>query len=98
MANARLSDAITDLRTELMEALERGASKQVRFDVGAIELELELVCSTEGSAKAETKWWVISAGGELKREQGATHRLKLILTPKLDGDNLRIAAKSKGID
>ena len=96
MQRIRLSDAITDLRLELMNTLERGAAEKVRFDVGVIELELEIEATIEGSAKAETKWWVVSAGAEGKVARGATHRLKLNLTPRFQDGNLRIAADSGG--
>jgi len=92
MSGLRLSDAIADLRAELRRAVDDGAAEAVQFDVGPIELELELAVTTSGSAKAETKWWVVSAGAEAGAERGTTHRVKLVLTPRQAGGNLRIAS------
>jgi hypothetical protein len=87
-----LSDAIIDLRGQLTRALDQGAGEALKFAVGAVELELEIELAVEATAKAETKWWVVSAGGETKGGRSSTHRIKLTLTPKLDGRDLQIAS------
>ena len=92
MSGLRLSDAIADLRAELTRAVDAGAAEAVQFDVGPIELDLELALTTSGGVKAETKWWVVSGGAEASAERGTTHRLKLVLTPRHAGGDLRIAS------
>ena len=95
MSGIALSDAIADLRRELTRALEQGADDTVRFAVGPVELELQVELTASASGKAETKWWVVSAAGELSGERATTHRLKLTLQPQIDGASLQIAAESR---
>jgi hypothetical protein len=92
MSGLRLSDAIADLRAELTRALNEGTTEALQFDVGPIELELELAVTTEGGVKAETKWWVVSGGADARAERGTTHRLKLVLTPRHNGGDLTIVS------
>jgi hypothetical protein len=92
-----LSDAIADLRTELTRAFEQGADEALKFEIGAVDLELEIEVTVGGSAKAETKWWVVSAGAEAKGERASSHRIKLTMTPTINGRTLQIHSK-KTID
>ena len=92
MTGLPLSQAIADLRAELTRALFQGAGEEVRFDVGPIELELGLELAASAQAKGEAKWVVVSFGATATGERTATHTVKLVLTPKHEGGNLRIAS------
>lgn len=81
MSNITLSDAIQNLRSELLAAMQGDASEALRFRLGPIEMELEVEVTREASAKGGLKWWLIEAGGEAKRGSSSTHRIKLVLEP-----------------
>ncbi len=98
MQRIGLSDAIADLRAELTRAFEQGADEPLKFDVGAVDLELEIELMVGGSVKAETKWWVVSAGAEAKGERSSSHRIKLTMTPRLNGETLQIRSKKSITD
>lgn len=89
-----LSDAIKDLRAELTRALEAGHEEVLKFDVGSLELELQLGYTAGSGVNAGAKWWVLSAGAETTREQVHTHTLKIALSPRLGDESLRIAGRS----
>lgn len=93
MQRIGLSDAIADLRSELTRAFEQGADEPLKFEIGAVDLELEVEVIVGGTVKAETKWWVVSAGAEAKGERTSNHRIKLTMTPKVNGRTLQIRSK-----
>jgi Trypsin-co-occurring domain 2 len=90
-----LSAAIGALRNELMHAVWagqfpyelNGKQRWLRFKPAAVELTLQLAVTTEGTAKAGVKWWLIEAGGELARKKVATQTVKLSLEPVLFDEN-----------
>jgi len=76
-----LADAIQNLRSELSRAMQAGASEDLRFRLGPIEMEFEIEVGTEAQGKAGIKWWIIEAGGGAKRSSSSTHKIKLRLEP-----------------
>ncbi len=81
MALIRLSDAIENLRAELARSREEGASKNLQFNVGSIELDLEVVAENETSDDAKINWWIFGGGINAKVKHASTHKLKLTLEP-----------------
>ena len=81
MSNITLSEAIQNLRSELLAAMQADASEALRFRLGPIEMELEVEVTREVSGKGGLKWWLIEAGAEAKRGTSATHKIKLVLEP-----------------
>jgi NTP-dependent ternary system trypsin peptidase co-occuring protein len=73
-----LTEAISRLRAELSEAIVAGGQEDLRFEVGEIELELEV--AVERTVNGGIKFWVIEVGGE--RTVGDTHTVRIPLTPK----------------
>jgi hypothetical protein len=76
-----LASAIRALRAELQDAISAGSGEQLRFALGAIELELQVQAASEGVGEAAVKFWVVSVGGKGGRSSEATHTLRLSLTP-----------------
>jgi hypothetical protein len=76
-----LASAIRALRAELQEAMTVGEGAQLRFALGAIELELQVQAASEGAGEGSIKFWVVSIGGKGARSSQATHTLRLSLTP-----------------
>ncbi len=58
----RLSELITDLRSELAEAQKQGAGKEPRFKVEEIEIELKVGITKEIDGETKVKFWVYEAG------------------------------------
>ena len=85
MSELALADAIDNLRRELGRAVEAGKGEQLQFKLGPVELELQVDLSMKGGGKAEVKWVVVSLGGDASTERVGRHKVKLTLTPQLDG-------------
>ena len=77
-----LSELIRELRAELQSAMVQGASEELRFEVGPVELELNVGVTKEGGGGAKVKFWVVEVGAQGKGSQVATQRVKLTLQPK----------------
>jgi Trypsin-co-occurring domain 2 len=76
-----LPEAIRGLRAELSEAMKEGASEELRFKVGPVELEFVVEVSREAGATGGVKFWVVSLEAKGTAGRTATHRVKLALTP-----------------
>jgi hypothetical protein len=82
-----LARALSSLRAELAEAIEAARQEELRFKVESIEVNLQVVATTSGGGSAELGLWqVVKVGGKLDHSRGATHSVKLTLTPDLAGD------------
>ncbi|MFF2044398.1 trypco2 family protein [Kitasatospora sp. NPDC058170] len=89
-----VGEAVQALRDELLSAATAGASSDVQFEVGPIELEFAFTLSKEGTAKVGVSRIfsaVVSADVSGKVAKQDVHRVKLVLTPKgRSGDPLLI--------
>lgn len=86
----RVGEAVQALRDELMSAATAGASSDVQFEVGPIELEFAFTLSREGTAKVGVSRIfsaVVSADVSGKVAKQDVHRVKLVLTPKSSSGN-----------
>jgi len=79
MAMIRLSDAIENLREELARVYESGKNKDVRFELGDIELELEVIAEDETSGNTKVNWWIFGGGLSGKIKDASKHKIKLNL-------------------
>jgi hypothetical protein len=77
-----LAQFIKHLRNELQDAEADGKDSALRFELGPIELELELAVERGTGAKGGVKFWVLELGGEESGSVRRTQRMKLSLTPK----------------
>ncbi|QEU97185.1 hypothetical protein CP970_08210 [Streptomyces kanamyceticus] len=80
-----VGEAVQALRDELLAAAAAGASSDVKFEVGPIELEFAFTLSREGTAKVGLSRIfssVVSAEASGKVAKEDVHRVKLVLTPK----------------
>ena len=90
MAEMGLAEAVAQLRREIVASMAAAKDEAVRFQIGAIELELWVQLATKAGVKGEAKWIVVSFGADASAEHTSTHKIKLTLTPMLDGEG-RIA-------
>jgi hypothetical protein len=80
-----LADVVRQLRTELSHARESGAHEELRFELGTIELEVNVVLTRELDAGAKVRFWVAELGADVKASTVSTQRIKLALHPMLPG-------------
>lgn len=81
MADLKLSEMIEALRVELAAAAEAGNGQALRFEVGPIELEVEIAVTKTTTGNAGVEFWVVKAGAERERADAVTHRVKVTLSP-----------------
>lgn len=84
-ATIPLAKVIAALRAELQEAQSEGAGEALRFEVGDVELELQVVVTAEVAAKGGLKVHIFSIGGSAKYKQAETQKVKLKLSAKTNG-------------
>ncbi|WP_309109703.1 trypco2 family protein [Saccharothrix sp.] len=90
-----LARAVAALRDELLEAVVYGRGQDVTFAVGPIELEFGVELKADVKAKGGFKAWVVAAEVETGAGRGATHRVKVSLTPKdKNGRDLLVGGSS----
>lgn len=80
-ARVGLASAIEALRGELVEAVSSGEGKEFRFELGVVELELQVAVEKKVEGEAGIKFWLVSLGGGGSRSVGDTHTVKVSLTP-----------------
>jgi hypothetical protein len=98
-----LADAITSLRAELQSAELEGEGNDLRFKVGPVEIEFDVVITKGGDVGAKASFKVLgvgvegSAGGKVGQER--TQKIKLTLTPVTrNGGDYLVSAKPTGAD
>ena len=62
--NLGLKETLEALRVELSESILVSEGKQIRFEVGEIELEFQVVVDKSTEGKGGIKFWVVEMGGE----------------------------------
>ena len=88
-----LTDAVSVVREQLVEAAWQGIGQEIAFAVGPIEMEFAVELRADAKAKAGFKAWVLSGDMEAGVARGRTNRVKVTLTPKRpDGGDLLISA------
>lgn len=78
---------IKDLREELERAVVAAEGKMLRFELGAIELEMSVALERSGQAGAKVRFWVVETGAEATAGTNSTQRIKLELQPTLAGSD-----------
>ncbi|GAA2827988.1 trypco2 family protein [Kribbella solani] len=78
-----LATVVSQLRAELSAALADGADEDLRFELGPIELELNVVVGKEAGPTAKVRFWVVDAGADARFSTESTQRIKLTLEPRL---------------
>ena len=86
-----LRDALAALRVELVGATGDAAGQKIRFELGPIELEFQVVATTEkgveGKVGGKVNFHIFSAeasiGGNVKGSDDRTQKVKLVLNPVL---------------
>jgi hypothetical protein len=92
-----LSKVLADLRDELVQAQTTGEESNLRFLIDDIEVELHVVVTGEGEAKAGFKILTFGAEAKAKGEAATTQklRLKLKIVDKTGKSPVLISDKDK---
>jgi hypothetical protein len=84
-----LKDTIEALRVEIMAAAEAASNQSVRFEVGSIEMEFQVVVKKEKGGEAKLGFHIFAAdatlGGSAKGADERTQKVKLVLNPVFVG-------------
>jgi hypothetical protein len=84
-----LAEMIAQLRTELSAAMSAARDEELRFELGAVELEAEFVVERSGTAEGRVRFWVVEAGAGGHTGNSTTHRVTLTLEPRLRDSEAR---------
>jgi Trypsin-co-occurring domain 2 len=76
-----LKDAIEALRLELSESILVSEGKEVRFEVGEIEMEFQVAVEQTATGKGGIKFWVVELGAEMSDKSSMIHKVKIPLKP-----------------
>lgn len=83
MNKVKLADAVEQLRKELSDAAERGASEDLQFDVDEIELQLAVEMEKAGGPSGKVSFNVLGVGAELGGEASISKSNSHVVTLKL---------------
>jgi hypothetical protein len=89
-----LANAIQAIRQELAIAMAAGADEELRFRVGTVELQFQIVVTQSADASAKVRFWVVDvrAGGSVER--AATHTIRIQLDPITSrGEEVEVRSK-----
>jgi hypothetical protein len=78
-----LSEVIKELRRELQTAMTDGAEEPLRFELGAIDLEVTVAVEKTGGASGKVRFYVFELGADGSVSNTSTQRIKLTLQPRL---------------
>jgi hypothetical protein len=78
---ADLADAIRILRRQLDESMSEGQESAVRFELGAVHVEFEVVLTRDASVDGGVRFGVVSIGGKGAFAQSRTHRISIEMQP-----------------
>ncbi|MCI3223625.1 trypco2 family protein [Streptomyces sp. NP-1717] len=88
-----LADAMAAVRADLETARVEGAGKDLRFEVGPVELEFAFDVRKEHAGDVSAKVYVVSFGAKGSTATTTTHRLKLTLYPQdAQGNTAKISS------
>jgi hypothetical protein len=84
-----LRDAIRALRVEIMAAAEDSSTQALRFELGPVEMEFQVVARKETGGEAKLGFHIFAAeatlGGSGKGSDERTQKVKLVLGPVVVG-------------
>jgi Trypsin-co-occurring domain 2 len=72
-----ITEAVEQLREQLLAAQRSGEGKGLRFVISEVEMEFVIEVRKEGGGRAGITLGVVEVGGGGKMSHGAQHRLKI---------------------
>ena len=98
MSELGLADAIGQLRREIVTAMQAARNEPLQFQLGPVELELQVQLAAKAGVKGEAKWVVVSFGADAGAERTRTHKVKLTLKPAYEGRDVFVRDEMKKPD
>jgi hypothetical protein len=74
-----LKETLEALRIEISESISEG--NEIRFEMGEIELEMQVVIEKSKEGKGGVKFWVVEMGGGMAAKDSITHKIKIPFKP-----------------
>ncbi|MEV6010579.1 trypco2 family protein [Streptomyces sp. NPDC051976] len=84
-----LAEMIEQLRRELSTAMAAGRDEELRFALGPVELEADVVVERSATAGAKIRFWVVEGNADGRTAATTTHRVRLTLEPRTRDGNRR---------
>ncbi|MEV2249878.1 trypco2 family protein [Streptomyces sp. NPDC050147] len=84
-----LAEMIAQLRGELAAAMAAAEDEELRFELGAVQLEAEFAVQRSAGADGRIRFWVVEAGASGQQASTTTHRVTLSLEPRVRGTDQR---------
>jgi Trypsin-co-occurring domain 2 len=81
MGDTGLASVVRQLRAELNEALTDAEGERLRFQLGPVEVSLNVTVSRDVAPGAKIRFWVVEAGADARLSREAVQEIKLVLTP-----------------
>src|SRR5262245_43598069 len=92
-----ITEAIQRLREQLEEAQRQGSGHDIQFVAKDVEVELTIAFKTSIEGGAGVKAWFLDISGKGKRDEEASHKIKLVLEPQ-DKSGRRTLVGDEGPD
>lgn len=77
-----LAEAVERLRAEFELAREMSEGKQLRFEIGDVEMEFHVSVRRDGSGEGGVRLGVVTLGAKGSIGDERTHKLKVLLRPQ----------------
>lgn len=81
MGSVELASVVRQLRAELNEALADAEGERIRFELGPVQVSLNVTVGREATPGAKVRFWVIEAGADARLSREAVQEISLVLTP-----------------
>ena len=76
-----LKEMLEALWIEISESILLSEGKEIRFEMGEIELEMQVVVEKSKEGKGGVKFWVVEMGGGMAAKDSITHKIKIPFKP-----------------
>ncbi len=86
-----IATAMTQLRTELLEAIDQGEKSYLKFDLKEVEVEFKCSVRADETAKLGFKFWLINGQLTGKDSEEIVQTVKLKLDPQLSGKSVQLS-------
>lgn len=95
-----LKETLKALRDELALSALFAEEKEIRFEVGEIELEIQFMVERTTDGKGGIKFWVVEMGGGVSEKNATVQKLKIPLKPKWSSNDkpLEVGGKEENLD
>jgi hypothetical protein len=80
--DVELAEVIQHLRQELTRAMQQSEGEDLRFQLGPVELAVDVVVERSGDASGGVRFWVVDAHADGRLASSLTQRIRLVLDPR----------------